>query len=244
MRGGSCAGPRAAYVSLQPGGSVQAMASLHNGKTFMFITFEGIDGSGKTTQARQVEHWLCIQGHEVESVRDPGSTHVAEQVRALLLDPEVALDDRAELFLFAAARAQLVAERIRPALQRGTVVLCDRFYDSTTAYQGGGREVAPIAWLRTLHRQTTGGLAPDRTYIIDVSVQEAAMRRSAHSNDRLEQEDVAFYERVRAAYQTLAEDNPKRICLIDGTGTPEQVQKAIRADLRRVWPDVEVGTPS
>lgn len=210
----------------------------------MFITFEGIDGSGKTTQAQKVKRWLCMQGHTVEAVRDPGSTHVAEQVRALLLDPEVALDDRAELFLFAAARAQLVAERIRPALRRDAVVLCDRFYDSTTAYQGGGREVASIAWLRTLHKQTTDGLVPDRTYIIDVSVQEAETRRSAHANDRLEQEDIAFYERVRTAYRTLAEDEPERICLIDGTDSPEQVQKAIRADLRQVWPHVEVGTPS
>ena len=244
MRGARYADRCAACVSFQSAGSVEAIAPLHNDKVCMFITFEGIDGSGKTTQAQRVERWLRMQGHTVEPVRDPGSTHVAEQVRALLLDPEVALDDRAELFLFAAARAQLVAERIRPALQRGAVVLCDRFYDSTTAYQGGGREVAPIAWLRTLHRQTTDGLMPDRTYIIDVSVQEAAMRRSAHPDDRLEQEDIAFYKRVRAAYQTLAEDDPKRVCLIDGTGTPEQVQKAIRADLRRVWPDVEVGTPS
>lgn len=209
----------------------------------MLITFEGIDGSGKTTQVRKLAQWLRMNGHTVDTMRDPGSTQVAEQVRTLLLDPDAKLDDRTELFLFAAARAQLVAERIRPALERGAVVLCDRFYDSTTAYQGRGRNVAPFEWLHTLHMQTTGGLEPIRTYIIDVPVREAADRRGVEPSDRLEQEDAAFYERVRRAYQTLATAEPERICLIDGRGTPEQVQAAIRADLQQGWPHVGTGTP-
>ncbi|MFO8233404.1 MAG: dTMP kinase [Longimonas sp.] len=209
----------------------------------MFITFEGIDGSGKSTQAQRLADWLQTCGHTVETMRDPGSTPVAEQVRALLLNPGVSIDDRAELFLFAAARAQLVSERIRPALKRGAVVLCDRFYDSTTAYQGGGRGVVPLAWLRTLHMQTTDGLAPTRTYIIDVPVQEAAARRHSEPDDRLEQEEMAFHERVRSTYQALAAEEPERICLIDGRGAPEQIHTAIRSDLQEVWPHNGAGTP-
>lgn len=210
----------------------------------MFITFEGIDGCGKSTQMRRLAAWLRERGHTVETMRDPGGTHVAEHVRALLLDPDAAIADRTELFLFAAARAQLVDERIRPALQDGHVVLCDRFYDSTTAYQGGGRNVVPRAWLASLHRHTTGGLVPTRTYFIDVPVREAAARREHAANDRLEQEAVAFHQRVRDAYHQLATEASSRICTIDGTGSPSQVHEAIRTDLRAAWPAEAETAPS
>lgn len=193
---------------------------------------------------RHLATWLQEQGQVVETMRDPGGTQVAEQVRALLLEPTASLDNRTELFLFAAARAQLVAERIRPALQSGRVVLCDRFYDSTTAYQGGGRNTVPRAWLRSLHEQTTGGLVPTRTYLIDVPVEEAARRRRGEADDRMEQEARAFHERVRTTYQSLAEEEPARICCIDGTQPPTQVQAAIRTDLQVVWPSTGAGTPS
>jgi dTMP kinase len=210
----------------------------------MFITFEGIDGSGKSTQMRRLATWLQEQGQVVETMRDPGGTPVAEQVRTLLLDPAASLDNRTELFLFAAARAQLVAKRIRPALQAGRVVLCDRFYDSTTAYQGGGRNTVPRAWIQSLHEQTTGGLVPTRTYLIDVPVEEAARRRRGESDDRMEQEAWAFHERVRTTYRSLAEEEPTRVCCIDGTQSPTQVQTAIRTDLKTIWTSVRAGTPS
>lgn len=193
---------------------------------------------------RHLSAWLQEQGQVVETMRDPGGTPVAEQVRTLLLDPAASLDNRTELFLFAAARAQLVAERIRPALQSGCVVLCDRFYDSTTAYQGGGRSTVPPAWMRSLHKQTTGGLMPTRTYLIDVPVEEAVRRRRGEAEDRMEQEAWAFHERVRSTYRRLAEEDPTRVCCIDGTQSPAQVQTAIRADLQMIWPSVGAGTPS
>jgi dTMP kinase len=210
----------------------------------MFITFEGIDGSGKSTQMHRLAAWLREKDCAVETMRDPGGTQVAEQVRELLLNSKASLSDRTELFLFAAARAQLVDERIRPALQRGAVVLCDRFYDSTTAYQGGGRRVVPLDWMQTLHEQTTGGLTPDRTYVIDVPVDEAATRRSAQMKDRMEQEARAFHEQVRRAYLRLAAEEPARICQVDGTSPPVQVHAAIRADLQAHWPSITTGTPS
>ena len=210
----------------------------------MFITFEGIDGSGKSTQVRRLAAWLREQERAVETMRDPGGTHVAEQVRTLLLDAKATLSDRAELFLFAAARAQLVEERIRPALKQGRTVLCDRFYDSTTAYQGGGRRVVPLDWMKRLHEQTTGGLVPDRTYLIDVPVGQAVTRRHTQVKDRMERESQRFYEQVRKAYQRLAASEPERICQVDGTGSPAQVHAAIRTDLQAHCPSLNVGTPS
>lgn len=209
----------------------------------MFITFEGIDGSGKSTQVERMAVWLRDQGHSVEVMRDPGGTNVSEQIRTLLLMPEAEIGPRAELFLFAAARAQLVEERVRPALERGAIVLCDRFYDSTTAYQGGGRGVATPQWMNALHKESTGGLVPDRTYIIDVPVAVAESRRSASRNDRMEAEAIHFRKRVRSAYQEIATQEPGRVCLIDGNQSLDRVEAQVQADLTRIWPGVATGTP-
>lgn len=209
----------------------------------MFITFEGIDGSGKSTQVHRAAGWLRTQGHDVQVVRDPGSTQVSERIRTLLLDADVQMCGRAELFLFAAARAQLVEERIRPALRRGAVVLSDRFYDSTTAYQHGARGVSTIEWMRDLHRESTNGLVPDRTYIIDVPVPVADARRHGSEGDRMEREATSFRERVRSAYHMIAQQDPDRVRLVEGDQNEEQVHIQVREDLAQLLSSTNVGTP-
>ena len=181
----------------------------------MFFSFEGIDGSGKTTQARLLAEALRTRGYEVTEVREPGGTHLGEAVRALLLDPNREIDERAELLLFSAARAQLVTEVIRPALDSGAIVIADRFSDSSTAYQGGGRGVASEPILMVLHEFATKGTTPDRTFLVDVPLDVASSRRDARELDRLEKSGRAFYSRVRDAYQTLTALD--RVISVDGT---------------------------
>lgn len=210
----------------------------------MLITFEGIDGSGKSTQAQLLEEYLQRRGHETLLVREPGGTDLSERVRALLLANELDIDPFAELLLFSAARAQLVNEKIKPALERGTFVLCDRFYDSTTAYQGAGRGVAERPWLRAFHRQVTGGLVPDRTYLVEVPPAVARTRRTASGRaaDRMEATRGDFYERVGEAYAALAEDEPERFLRLDGQQAIDALHEQIRADVERLL-EKRVGTP-
>ena len=200
----------------------------------MLITFEGIDGSGKSTQAQRLDARLRAAGHGVLFVREPGGTDLSERVRALLLDPDLGVAPFAELLLFSAARAQLVAERIRPALAAGRLVLCDRFYDSTTAYQGGGRAVADPGWLHAFNERVTGGLVPHRTYLIEVDPHEATARRTAAGtgDDRMEAAGLAFQHRVAEAYRRLADAEPDRILRLDGTLPVD----ALHA---RIWTDVQ-----
>ena len=195
----------------------------------MFFSFEGIDGSGKSTQARRLAEALREGGREVVEVREPGGTALGELVRSLLLDPDETIDLRAELLLFSAARAQLVSHVIEPALQRGAVVIADRFYDSSTAYQGGGRGIADPLWMTRLHEFTTSSRSPDRTYLIDVPLAVAASRRTGRGEtDRMEQSDRAFYSRVRDAYLALASN--KRVVILDGTEPTDAVQQAVWED--------------
>ena len=171
----------------------------------------------------------------MEILREPGGTDVSESVRAILLDPARSIDAFAELLLFSAARAQLVAEKIRPLLNAGTVVLCDRFFDSTTAYQGFGREIAEPAWLDAFHRRVTGGLVPNRTYYIKVSPEVARSRRNARAeDDRMEASGAPFYKRVAAGYEWLARSEPERILELDGTRRQEDIARAIREDVERL----------
>lgn len=197
----------------------------------MLVTFEGIDGSGKSTQARRLAEVLAARGQAVRRVREPGGAELPERVRALLLDPALAIADRAELLLFSAARAQLVEEVIRPALASGETVIADRFYDSTTAYQGGGRGLADPEWLAAFHGFVTGGLAPARTYLLDVPLATAAERRAGEEDDRMEASGDAFYTRVRMAYLALAAREPGRIVVLDGTLGPDDLHALILADL-------------
>ena len=209
----------------------------------LLLTFEGIDGSGKSTQARLLDERLREEGYETLLVREPGGTAFSERVRSLLLDPSLNVQPFAELLLFSAARAQLVAERIRPALEAGRIVICDRFYDSTTAYQGAGRGVAEPAWLQSFHRRVTGDLEPDRTYLVEVDVDTARRRRDAGdaANDRMEAAGPAFYERVGRAYADLAEAHPERIRRLDGRRSIDELEATIWEDVRALL-DAEDGT--
>jgi dTMP kinase len=199
----------------------------------MLITFEGTDCSGKSTQARMLLEWLEEQKREVLFLREPGGTAISENIRELLLDakhPE--LTRSAEILLFSAARAQLVSQVIRPALEKGTIVLCDRFYDSTTAYQGYGRGL-PLEDVTLLNRLATTGLVPDLTVLVDVTLDEAARRREAAGQpaDRMESAGRAFFERVRAGYHAMAHQEPTRWVVLDGMRPVEAIQSDIRAEV-------------
>ncbi len=202
----------------------------------LLLTFEGIDGSGKSTQARRLNQHLQAEGHETLLVREPGGTELSERVRSVLLDSSLNVQPFAELLLFSAARAQLVAERIRPALDDGRIVICDRFFDSTTAYQGAGRGVAEPEWLRAFHRRVTDALVPDRTYLVEVDAETARDRRAQtrDEGDRMEAAGPEFYERVIAAYAELAEDEPDRFCRLDGRRSIEALHETVRADVTQL----------
>lgn len=211
----------------------------------LLISFEGVDGSGKSTQARLLADRLQATGHDVLLLREPGGTALSERIRALLLDATLAVDPYAELLLFSAARAQLVRERIRPALAAGTVVLLDRFYDSTAAYQGAGRGVAEAGWLADFNHRVADGLAPHRTYLVALAPAEAAARRGGRAaQDRMEEAGEAFYERVAQAYERLAQAEPDRFVRLDGTRTIEALHEAIWDDVRRLLDASAPGTPT
>jgi dTMP kinase len=179
-----------------------------------FVTFEGGEGSGKSTQARLLKETLEQEGRSVLLLREPGGTSLGEEVRRLLLHRETPLSPQAELLLFLAARAQLVDNVIRPALERGDTVISDRFSDSTLSYQGYGRGLN-LAEIRTLDMSATGGLTPDLTVLLDVPV-EVGRERNQANEDAFEQEDDAFHEVVRQGYLALAKEEPERWLVLDG----------------------------
>ena len=192
-----------------------------------FITFEGIEGCGKTTQIALIEQYFRGRGQEVVLTREPGGTPIAEKIRDLLLDPaNDAMAPTAELLLYAAARAQHLEERILPALHRGAVVLCDRFADSTTAYQGGGRGFYPTM-LRNLHEISTHGCWPDLTFVLDLPVAVGAERRAGSALDRIEREAAEFHERVRNAFLDIAREEPHRVVVVDAAQPVEAVTAAM-----------------
>lgn len=189
----------------------------------MFITLEGVDGSGKTTQSELLVEAL---GSTTVRIREPGGTDAAERIRWLLADPETPLDPMAELLLFCAARADLVGQVIRPALDAGKTVVCDRFVDSTIAYQGVARGLG-IVRVRDLNEAATNGLVPDLTLLIDVDPAKGLGR--AQSDDRFEAEGLRFQEKVAEAYGDIARREPQRVVTIDGDGTPEEVHRRVMA---------------
>ncbi len=194
-----------------------------------FITFEGVEGCGKSTQIALLGEYLTAQGHTVVLTREPGGTPIAEAIRALLLDPaNTAMSASAELLLYEAARAQHVDERIRPALAAGVVVLCDRFADSTTAYQGAGRGLSPDL-VAQLHAMATRDIWPALTLVIDLPAEEGLRRATRHgASDRIENETLAFHERVRQEFLQLAKREAGRVHLVDGTRSIEAVSADIR----------------
>jgi dTMP kinase len=187
----------------------------------VFITLEGVDGSGKTTQAAMLARAL---GASAITLREPGGTDAAERIRQLLADPGTPLDPIAELMLFCAARADLVSRVIRPALEIGKTVICDRFTDSTIAYQGVARNLG-IVRVRELTEVATDGLVPDLTLLLRIDAAFGLDR--AQSDDRFEAEGVRFQERVADAYEDIARREPNRVIPIDASGSPDEVHRLI-----------------
>ena len=195
----------------------------------LLITFEGPDGSGKTTQARLLVEYLQARGYPVIYTREPGGTEISEQIRQVILSTRnKAMQREAEVLLFSAARAQIVAELIRPALAADKIVICDRYADSTMAYQGYGLGLDLDA-LRAITRFATGGLVPALTFYVDVPAEIGLARRHRGETNRLDQKDVAYHARVRNGYLELARAEPQRFVVIDGTRTIDAVQQEIRA---------------
>jgi dTMP kinase len=194
----------------------------------VFVTFEGADGSGKSTQAELLRASLAAEGGDVVLTREPGGTELGERIRTLVLDgPEMAA--WAEAALFAASRAQHVEEVIRPALERGADVVCDRYVDSSLAYQGIGRGLG-VEEVLELNLRATGGLLPDTTLLLLVDAETAAAR--AGDSDRLERAGNDFRRSVDAAYRELAERCPDRIVTIEATGAPEAIAREVHERLR------------
>jgi len=189
----------------------------------VFITFEGVEGSGKSTQVARLVRRLRDRGVEVVDSREPGGTPIGERIRTVLLDPgSRSMEAWTELFLYLASRSQHVRETILPALQRGRVVVLDRYGESSAAYQGGGRKLGarPVA---RLNRLATAALRPHLTFLVDVPVAVGMRRKQPAALDRLEQERIEFHERVRAAYLRLARRAPKRIRILDGTRPADEL---------------------
>ncbi len=195
--------------------------------TGVFVTFEGGEGSGKSTQLERFVERMTNAGYEVLFLREPGGTRVGEVVRDALLDPaHVEMDARAELLLYEASRAQLVAERIKPALARGVVVVCDRHYDSSTAYQGYGRGL-PLPEVEALNRFATGGLVPNLTIVLDLDPAYGLERATRLGADRLEAEEIDFHARLREGYLAIAAAEPERVVVVDAHGTVDEVAERI-----------------
>ena len=195
------------------------------------VSFEGLDGVGKTTQIAFLERALEQAGREILRVREPGATALGETVRTVLLDKQgLDITPTAELLLFEAARAQLVERAILPALARGCVVVCDRFFDSTLAYQGFGRELG-AAFAKSANEIACGGLVPDRTLVLDMDPKEAHARACAQGADRMEREPGAFHERVREGFLSIARDDPARVRVVDASGSAQEVWERVRAEL-------------
>ena len=187
------------------------------------ITVEGLDGAGKTTLARGLARVLGALGQEVELLREPGGVAVSERIRALVKDPALTVGARAEALLYAAARAQLVEERLAPALDAGRWVLLDRFVDSSLAYQGAGRGLGVEA-VRELNAFGTGGLTPDRTLLLRIDPAAGLARAGDRGEaDRLEREAPAFFAAIAEAYDALAAAEPERFAVIDAAAPPKTV---------------------
>ncbi len=192
----------------------------------LFITFEGPDGSGKSTQIRLLKEWLEAKGHQCILTREPGGTIISEKIREIILDKEhKEMDPRAEALLYSAARAQHVAQVIEPALAAGTMVICDRFTDSSMAYQAYGRGLGD--GVRVINEFATGGVGPDVTFLMRLAPSEGKNRIQGREYDRMELEKMDFHERVYEGYKLLEKNEPERIIGIDASGTIEAIHEVI-----------------
>jgi len=194
----------------------------------MFITFEGTEGSGKTSQIQPAAEYLRRQGRDVLTIREPGGTFIGEQIRKVLFSLEnTQMHPRTEILLFQASRAQLVEDVITPHLRKGGVVLCDRYADSTLAYQGFGYQL-DLEPIRVLVSFATNSLKPDLTLLFDLDVEVGLQRRASGGEwNRLDAYDLAFYQRVRQGYHQLASEEPQRWVIIDAEKPTDQVQEAV-----------------
>lgn len=216
----------------------------------VFVTFEGGDGVGKSTHIRYVANELRLAGREVVCLREPGGTGIGESLRAMVLDPDNGeISSEAELLMYEAARAQLVREVIRPALERGAVVLCDRFADSTIAYQAYGRGL-PLDFVRRANAFATGGIVPDRTILLVLGNTRKSLARAtgAGAGDRMEQAGEVFHSRVNRAFLKLAKRDPKRIRIVRSSSSRKATAAAVAAELADILPELsaraEGATPS
>ncbi|NGP76217.1 dTMP kinase [Balneolaceae bacterium YR4-1] len=192
----------------------------------MFITFEGIDGSGKTTQIRLLKEKLTEEGHSVEVFREPGGTDISEKIREILLDANHNINPVTELLLFSAARSQLVAEKVVPLQESGTIVILDRFYDSTTAYQGYGRKSLPIKNIREINEIASHHHEPDLTFYMEISLEEAEKRNKDKQKDRMELSGDEFYRNVIKGFDSLAVSE-ERFVTLDATAPAQKVHALI-----------------
>ena len=196
----------------------------------MLINFEGIDGCGKSTQIHLLKQYLEEHGRQVQVYREPGGTSIAEEIRSILLDSKNNMSVVSELLLFSAARAQLVQEKIIPALNNGATVILDRFYDSTTAYQGYGRSVLPIDEICVLNKMASYGLVPEITFYLRISQKLALERRLKHTQDRMEMAGNEFYSRVLDGYEKIIKDH-SRFIVLDGAQSIKSIANEIRTHL-------------
>ena len=199
----------------------------------LFITFEGPEGCGKSTQSKLLCDYLK-RTYACVHTREPGGTKLGERVRGVLLHSDgVAISDSAELFLFEAARSQIVRQVIRPALEKKYIVICDRFSDATLSYQGYGGKI-PLATIRSLDAVATGGLRPDLTILLDIDTATGLSRARAKGTDRMERKERAYHRRVRAGYLKLAQAEPRRIKVIKVTGSIGQTQALVQREVEHV----------
>ncbi len=198
-------------------------------KQGLFITLEGPDGAGKSSQTALLSSWLENQGHKVLVTREPGGSSIGKKIRQMVLDPSYSITPTAEAILYGADRAQHVAEEVAPALKKGQIVICDRYIDSLIAYQGYGRGVDRIA-LKNLNNLATGGLKPDLTILLCISAAEGLARLPQRGNktDRIEQEDINFHDRVAKGFLAIAKENPQRFCVINAAADMKTVAKLIQ----------------
>lgn len=202
-----------------------------------FISFEGLDFSGKTTQVEKLVSRLNAIGFPVQVVREPGGTEISEKIRQILLDRSHGeMDPRTEILLYSAARSQLVHQCILPRLENGEYVIADRYVDSTTAYQGYGRGL-DIAFVQRLNEFATSRLLPCKTFFLDISPEEAHRRRKSagRGSDRLEREDRAFFETIRRGYLQIARENPRRYVILNGEDEPEDISRQIWEKVCNIW---------